>query len=455
MELYKALPRQLEFHKATADETLYGGSAGGGKSYAILWDAVGFCLEHKKVRCAIFRRTYPELEKSIIFEFLRVVPETWYKYSKQEHRVVFTKTDSVLEFNHCQYETDVYRFQSAQYDRLYFDELTHFTEFIYKYLLSRLRTVKIGLQTQVKSASNPGGIGHNWVKERFIDGMEPGINCNRTDENSGSKYTTIFIPAKIFDNSYLMDANPEYIGNLSRLPEDERKMLLDGDWNAFKGQFFKEWRTKFHVIEPFSIPKNWKRFRALDWGYRNPTAVLWIAVTPDKRIIVYRELYITEMTDIELCREIINLSEGENISYTVADPSLWSVTQYERGESIALRMSNLGVQMIRADNSRISGWNAVRAFLRVDDRDSRPTLQFFSTCYNCIKTIPSLIHDNKNPDDVDTEGDDHAADALRYGIMSNPVPRPDSPKRVNPNTFDWYIKKRRQQRDAGAYIGKL
>jgi hypothetical protein len=457
---YTAQPKQLLFHFSEADETLYGGAAGGGKSAAILWDAIEFCLSHDKVRAAIFRRTYPELEKSIIFEFLKQVNSKIYRYSKQEHRVVFKQTGSVLEFNHCQYEQDVYKFQSAEYDRIYFDELTHFTLFIYQYLLSRLRTTRTDIKPQVKAASNPGNVGHLWVNNRFIAGVKVNTIIDRVDEESGAEYTTEFIPAKVQDNKFIVERDLGYIGRLQRLPEDERKALLDGDWNAFKGQFFKEWKTKYHVCQPFEIPDNWKKFRCLDWGYRNPSACLWLAVDPDGRVYVYRELYQAGLTDGELAHKILEMSGREEIAYTVADPSLWSVTQFERGESIAMRLMENGVELIKGDNARISGANVVRAYLELQKvkRGTRwykqPTLVFFSNCQHSISTVPALIFDRNNSEDVDTSGDDHAYDALRYGLMSRPLPKYLKTSNEPPeNSFMGLMRKITHRRELKKYIG--
>lgn len=440
-KLYEAQEKQVLFHNAEAEEVLFGGAAGGGKSYAILWDAVSKALKYKNIRIGIFRRTYPELEKSLIYNFLKDVPQELYQYSKQEHRATFVQTGSVIDFNHVQYESDVYKFQSVEYDFLYFDELTHFPEFIYEYLLSRLRTSKRGIKPQVKSGSNPGNIGHLWVKKRFIDDAKPYVVTKRVKEFDGgvTQFTTQFIPATLYDNKILLESDPKYEQRLKRLPEAERRALLEGDWDAFKGQYFKMWNAKKHVCKPFDIPRSWKRFRSMDWGYSNPSAVLWFAVSPEGRLYVYRELYVTETTIPELARQIKSMSvysdDGhtpEKIAYTVADPAIWSKTQYEQGESIALKLMEYGVPLMKADNARISGWQAVKDMLYYDE-GHEPVLQIFESCYNLIRTLPVLVHDKNRPEDLDTDGEDHAADALRYGVMSNPqaysVKSPESLRR--------------------------
>ena len=405
---YSAQPKQLLFHFAEGREVFYGGAAGGGKSYAIIWDAVNFCVTNKGVRAAIFRRTYPELEKSIIFDFLANVPEKLYKYNKQDHKVIFKDTKSVLEFNHCQYESDVFKFQSAQYQRVYFDELTHFTEFQYKYLRSRLRAPKHkNLVTQTKSASNPGGVGHLWVYERFIQDTIPNKVVEKTDEETGTKYTIQFIPSKVYDNQILMDNDPEYINNLMLLPTDERKALLEGDWDSFKGQFFKEWRRDVHVVAPFTIPTGWRIFRAFDWGYTNPFCMLWLAMDFDGNIYVFRELYGTQMVVDKLSIEVKRLSGREEIQYTIADPSLWSISQYEKGESIAMQFIAQKIPMIKADNDRMGGAQNVHQYLQIDKKTQKPRLFIFETCFNLIRTLPKLVHDDKKPEDVNTQGEDH------------------------------------------------
>lgn len=460
-DIYTAQPKQVLFHNATADEVLYGGAAGGGKSEAILWDAVGKCLTIPDVRVSIFRRTYPELEKSIILNFLRKVPNDLYKYSKNEHRAIFLGTGGILEFNHVQYEHDVFKFQSAEYDFQYFDELTHFTESIYRYLLSRLRTTKKDLHPQIKSASNPGNIGHLWVKERFIDGVKPFEIETKVDNNADfpTTYTSQFIPAKVWDNKILTEADPNYIERLKRLPEDERRALLEGDWDVFKGQFFKEWRAEKHVIDPFEIPREWKRFRALDWGYANPSACLWFTVDQNDNVYVYRELYVAQSTIDALAKDIAHMSvyeDGktpEKIDYTAADPSIWSVTQYERGESIAYKLVQAGIPVSKADNNRMGGWSAMHDYLYHDEK-TEPTLKFFSHCKNSIRTIPALVHDERKPEDLDTTGEDHCADACRYGIMSNPSPKVHRKKIIIPkDSFRDHFKRVRRLKERSAYAG--
>lgn len=464
---YIAQPKQELFHYAKAEEVLYGGAAGGGKSEAIMWDATHRALKYQGVRIGVFRRTYPELEKSLIFNFLKKVPQDLYTYSKKEHRATFKDGHSVIDYNHCQYDSDVFKFQSVEYDFLYFDELTHFTEFIYQYLLSRLRTTTANIVPQVKSGSNPGNIGHLWVKKRFIDGVEPYKMIQREIDTDGyiEHYTTQFIPATLYDNTFLMEKDPSYEKRLRRLPDDEKRALLDGDWDVFKGQFFKEWDDNKHVIEPFEIPRNWKRFMAMDWGYSNPTCVLWMCISPKDELYVYRELYTTETNIPELARLMREMSvynddniSPEKIDYTVADPSIWSITQFERGESIAMRLAEEGIICVKADNSRLSGWSAVHDVLMFDkeDKNSRPQLQVFSHCRNLIRTLPAQIYDERRPEDLDTTNEDHAVDALRYGIMSNPrVTKSRKMHIVTPNTFNALLAKiQKSKKREGAYIGR-
>ncbi len=463
MPQYSAQEKQSKFHFATADEVFYGGSAGGGKSYSIIWDAVSFCMENDNVTAAIFRRTYPELEKSIILEGLRSVPRHWYTYNKKEHRMYF-RNGSILEFNYCLFENDVYNFQSAQYERLYFDELTHFTKSIYLYLTSRCRTTNKNIKPQIKSASNPGNIGHEWVKQRFIVRRDwaaiPNKEMVQKDPVSGTEFTTIYIPARVYDNRYLMEGDPQYVNRLMKLDKDDKRALLDGDWDILKGQYFEEWRYEKHVVKPFAIPSWWTRVRCIDWGFAKPAVCLWVAFSPEGRAYVYRELKVTENTDKVFVNKIKSLSKHqiggkeveEKIDYTMVDPSLFSVTQYERGESIAYRMIRNGLSVIKADNNRIAGWNVIHSYLEWDE-NTQPKLQVFENCEYLIETIPGLIRDEKNPEDINTLGEDHAADALRYGLMSKPnVPKKPT-SRIPENSFEAHLKRKKEERNKQGYVG--
>lgn len=440
--LYEAQPRQNLFHDAEGDEVLYGGQAGGGKSKAIIADAIGFAIENKGVRVGLFRRTYPELAKSLVIELQKTLPYGFYHYNKTE-KVAELPNGSRLEFNYCQNESDVYHYQSTEYDRLYFDEVTHFTRFQYTYLVSRLRTTKQGIKPQVKCGSNPGNVGHMFVKDRFIDGAIPEQLTERFDSESGRRFTTMFIPASIDDNKYILQNDPTYKDRLLSLPEKERRMLLEGDWDVFSGQVFSEWRRSIHIIEPIELKPEWNRFISLDWGYNAPHCALWYCVTPERRIYIYRELYGTQKTDEQLAKEIVELSQGEKIAYRTADPSIWSKSSI--GESIADRMARVGAAFNAADNDRKSGLARVHSYLSLAP-DKKPWIQIFSTCTNLIDTLPGLIYDAHKIDDVDTTGDDHAYDSLRYGLMSRP--HPNAPSEVKPpkNSFESYLRNRKEER---------
>ncbi len=459
-KLYEAQNKQFLFHTATADEVLFGGAAGGGKSYAIIWDAMAFGLQHTGVRISIFRRTFPELEKSIIEDWLKYIPSRFYEYNKKEHKATL-KNGSFIEFNHCELEEDMYKYQSAQYDRLYFDELTTFPESIYIYLHSRCRTVNPNIKPQIKSATNPTGIGHLWVKSRFVDNAEPNKVIQRIDEETKNRYTTTFVPSRVYDNKYIMEADPAYIERLMKLPEEQRKALLDGSWDIAEGQFFKEWNRHIHVIEPFKIPSFWTRACGMDWGYSQPTVILWIAFSPKNdpvhkgRAYVYKELVITRATDTEIKREFDETNNKEKIDYIACDPKLWSVTQLERGESIASRLIEMGMPLIKADNARVSGWNVVRSYLAHDDKNP-PSLYFFNNCYYTIRTIPSLIYSRNNPEDLESKGtEDHGADSLRYILMSKPLAG-RIPGKIRPyNSFQYWFEKIRSSKQKIPYVGSF
>ena len=272
--------KQNKFINADADEVLFGGAAGGGKSYGQVIDALLYALKYPGSKQIIFRRTFPELDKSIIRTALELYPQSIFKYNSSKHTGVFAN-GSIIDFGYCDSETDVFKYQSAEFDVIRFDELTHFTEDIYIYLISRLRGAN-DFPKSVKSSTNPGGVGHSWVKSRFIDCGAPDI------VHSFANGTRIFIPSKVQDNCFLMSKDKNYIKRLENLDEKNKKALLYGDWDIFDGQYFAEFKREIHTCRPFEIPSEWTRYRAIDYGL-DCLAVLWIAINSLNECFVYRE----------------------------------------------------------------------------------------------------------------------------------------------------------------------
>lgn len=433
-KLYIELTKtQKCFVDADADEVLFGGAAGGGKSYGQLADALLYALKYPGSHQLVLRKTFPELEHSLIMVSLKFYPKSVCKYLASARKWLFIN-GSVIEFGYCAAKTDVIRYQGAEYDVVRFDELTHFSEDQYTYLISRIRGVNL-YPKMVKSSTNPGGIGHNWVKNRFIDGYEP--NKVHIDAETGTK--RLFIPSFVQDNIFLMNADSDYVNRLAQLPENERKALLYGEWDIFDGQVFTEWKNSAagaktrrwtHVIEPFDIPKEWRRFRTFDFGYSKPFAVSWYAVDCDGRAYNYRELYgCTGTPDVgvkwtaqKIADEIRTIEEKEDSGLSVtgiADPAIWNSTGSTDG-SIAYMMEKRGVYFEKGNNDRLAGKMQVHYRLAFD-KGGLPMIYFFNTCKNIIRTLPQLRYDATRPEDVDTAQEDHLYDALKYFLMSNPI----------------------------------
>lgn len=435
--------RQKAFIDAEETEVLYGGAAGGGKSYGQLIDAMLFALRYPKSRQLILRRTFPELEKSLIRVSREVYPTEIYTYNASTHTGRFVN-GSVIDFGHLATDGDVYQYQSAEYDVIRFDELTHFTEYQYTYLISRVRGAN-GYPKQIKSSTNPGSVGHAWVKARFIDPSPPNTPFTGTD---GSR--RVFLPAKIDDNKFLIESDASYKHRLEVLPEEERRALLLGEWDIFTGQFFREFSRDVHTCEPFPIPKEWRRYRALDYGF-DRLAVLWVAISPDKRVYVYREFCESDLIISAAAKRIKELSEGEDIYSTLAPPDLWSRSQ-ESGKGRADMFYAEGIPFTKASNDRVDGWSAVRELLALN-HEGEPRLHIFNTCTELIKCLPALVHDSRHPEDCDTEPHwaTHAPDALRYFAVA--YTRPAPPKetarvKYTPDMLeDWYHARTPEERE--------
>ena len=397
--------KQKKFIDAKESEVLFGGAAGGGKSYGQMVDALLFALKYPGSKQLVLRRTFAELDKSLIRTSLSIFPREIYSFNSSSHTGRF-KNGSVIDFGYCAAEIDVYQYQSAEYDVIRFDELTHFTESQYIYLISRVRGAN-SYPKQIKSSTNPGGIGHSWVKARFVDPSPAGESFKGEDGME-----RIFIPSLLDDNIFLAIGDPGYRQRLLALPDREKKALLYGDWNIFEGQYFTEFDPREHIVSPFEIPASWRKYRTIDYGL-DRLACLWIATSPEGICYVYREFCKSNLTISQAAREICDRTPiGEEIYATLAPPDLFSRSQ-ETGKTKAAIFSEFGVNFTKTSNDRECGWLAIKELLI--GGDGRQRVRFFSSCTEIIKCLPALTVDKIRPTDCSTEPHEitHAPDALR------------------------------------------
>lgn len=435
---YAPTERQSLAHHTYVDELLYGGAAGGGKSEWIRAENIRFLLAVPGARAIIFRRSFPDLRRAMIPALAERIPRDLARYNKSDHTWTF-RNGSVLELAYLLSDTDVANYQGAEYQLCSFDELTQFTEYQYRYLLSRLRMaghVREVMEAQGKrprmlATANPGGVGHGWVKARFIDPAPPGtpFQVRDGDRISGAR---CFIPARVDDNPYIDAA---YLERLDQLDPDTRRALRDGDWDAYAGQRFTGWRHDTHVITPEQAAalmptEGGKRAIGVDYGMDAPFSAHWLWQGPDNLIVVYRELYAPNLTPAEQAKAIADAERpgerapGRRIP-VVLDPSTWARNAHNKTKaaggpppgSIAYEYAKVfGSDLVKANNDRIAGVALVADRLRVRG-DGRPRLLVVDTCRNLIRTLPALPRDTRNPEDVDSKAEDHAYDSLRYGLM--------------------------------------
>ena len=454
--VWQPQPRQLDFMSRPEDEALYGGAAGGGKSDALVIEATRQ-VDIPYYKGLIIRKTYPQLteliEKSQRY-YSVAFPEASYNDSK--HTWTFPSGAKIV-FGSMQHSKDKLNYQGKAYDFIAFDELTHFTYDEYIYLKSRNRPNGAGTRCYIRSTANPGGIGHGWVKNRFITAAKPmttiweKVVIEHPNGKKETKWTSrIFVPSSVFDNKILLANDPDYLARLASMPEAERKALLYGDWDSYSGQYFAEWKNNpdhyddrqwTHVINPFEIPDGWKIYRSFDWGYNKPFSCGWWAVDYDGVIYRILELYGCTKTPNEGVRwtapqvfnEIRRIEsehrwlKGKNIQ-GVADPAIFAA---DGGESIAETAAKNRVYFTPGDNQRIPGWQQLHYRLSFDD-NGFPMMYVFNNCHAFIRTVPTLIYDEHKVEDLDTEGEDHIADETRYMCMARPIkPR----KAVKPDEF--------------------
>ncbi len=410
-------PKQREFFLARCKYIAYGGARAGGKSWAVRAKAVLGALTYNGLRVLIMRRTYPELESTMIAPLLELIGSAGAgakgrpagravaSYNATQ-RTVFFVNGSIIKFGHLQNQAALTEYQGQEYDWIFIDEATHFTEYEFRTLGACLRGVK-RLPRRIYLTCNPGGVGHQWVKRLFVS-REYDLKRERPEDY-------LFIPATVDDNTALSPVDREdYIAFLDLLPEDIRAAHRYGDWDALAGQYFSEFKRSIHTCAPFALPQEWARYRVFDYGL-DMFACYWAAFDFDGRIWVYREYCESGLIVSDAAAAMLRLTPPEErISYTIAPPDMWT-TLKDTGRTMDEIFTSGGVPLVKTSNARVQGWLMVKEFLKIR-ADGRPGLIIFDTCTALLKNLPALLHSRTNPSDVATEPHDitHQADALRY-----------------------------------------
>jgi hypothetical protein len=421
-------------------DVLFGGARGGGKSDACLGEFAIHAKEYGKGARGVFmRREMPQADSLIDRSHDIYAPLGW-TFHKQD-RQWSAPNGAILRFRPLEDDRDAEKYQGQNFTRVYLEELTNWpTPRAPDKMKATLRSAA-GVPCLFRATANPGGAGHQWVKQRYIDPAPQGMV---PIEDESGRHDRMFIPAKVSDNAILLQADPAYVDRLRLAGSLELvKAWLDGDWSVIEGAYFDCWSSQRHVCKPFELPKHWARFRSFDWGGARPFSVGWYAVASDDTslgngmtlprggLVKYREWYGAKSANVGLNLDNRLIGQGiaereayEEIIYGVADPSIF---KQEGGPSIYEQMHAGYKKLVfrPADNTRTGplghavGWGLVRSRL-LGEADDRPMIVFFDTCRDTIRTLPALQHDKAKAEDVDTDGEDHAADELRYACASRP-----------------------------------
>lgn len=503
--------KQSRAFQSTGTEILYGGAAGGGKSFFMRSLAIILCMLVPGLQVYLFRRIREDLIKNhmegpssfpvmlgplVIAGFVKII----------EDEIRFWNGAKIF-LCHCKDEKDKYKYLGAEIHVLLMDELTTFTESMYRFLRNRVRAPglkfpaeavamcksKFGVDLPAKvplivCGSNPGGIGHQWVKKSWVDLLTPFEVRQMSDEEGGM--LRVYIPAKLEDNPRLLQDDPGYERRLQGLGNKELvRAYRHGDWNIVAGAFFDCWNPDLHVLPSFTPPAHWTRFRSMDWGSAKPFSVgWWVIAEPEwvrfsdgrermfsaNTLIRYREWYGCQvdengaskpdvglrLTVEQVARGILERERGEKIDeyLSVADPSMW---KEDGGPSLIERMlapvqlrpgepPKPGPRFNPADNNRLNGWQMMYARMKAEQGES-PMFYVTQDCRDFIRTVPALQHDEHKPEDLDSRMEDHAADDSRYACMARPVSRvqkPRAPSGPTPWSFDWVVQRDEEHKRA-------
>jgi hypothetical protein len=426
-------------------EILYGGARGGGKTEAGLVWIGPMTNTHPKFRGLVLRRNAVDLADWLERAEAMWAPMGVKKRGNAQSPVFVFPTGGVVRTGHMADEKSYNKYLGHNYHKALIEELTQIpTLELYLKLTSCVRSKIPELPPSIFCTTNPGGDGHGWVKERFVDSAPPGRpieQVTKLPDGRVIKSYAIFVRSLLDDNPHLANNDPEYEAFLMSLPDALRRAWRYGDWNAFAGQYFPEFRPNIHVIPGFRIPEHWRRYRTMDWGYwPDPWVCLWIAVDEDGREYVYREAKGNRMPPADVAREILRLSadDGPHFGPTVADTQMWTPAA-DDGVSHAEKCLMAGLPLDQASKDRLNGWMRIHEYLALDPRTGQPGLVFFDNCTETIKCLPQLIHDEKRVEDVKgNSAIDHFPDALRYHLMRRPT-KTAHPERFRPwNSIENY-----------------
>lgn len=432
VDIDKPNAKQDRFLRDRHRHVAFGGARGGGKSWAVRAKLILMATSYKGIKQMVIRRTYPELQANHIRPLKALLgvgrPGCPIKYSNQDKLMTFPN-GSTIQFGYCATDADTERYQGTEVDILYIDEATQLTEQQIKDLNACVRGTS-DFPRRTYYTCNPGGKGHGYIKRLFI-------TRQYTESEYPEDYS--FIQSLVYDNSVLMDKDPEYVRALEALPEAKRKAWLEGDWDSFIGQVFNEWtddpahyqdRRWTHVIDDFTIPPTWKIYRGYDHGYSKPYSVGWFALDHDGILYRIREDYGCtaepntgrQLTVPEIAERIKEIERTDpNIRgrrvYGIADPAIWGS---DTGESIEDMFERAGVYNSKGDHMRIAGLMQFHYRLSFD-REGIPMFYCFRSCKQFIRTIPLLIYDDKHVEDIDTDMEDHIYDETRYVFQERPL----------------------------------
>lgn len=429
---YDPNPKQDRFHRCGQVEVVYGGAKGGGKTCALVMEGLAYGMEYAGATIYFFRETYDDLESNIIAEWKKRVPPELYKYNETKHTAVLYN-GTVVRFRYIKDKRDAEQYDGRSIDAIFVDELTKHEEASIQQLLSCLRS-PLGFPARFRASCNPGGIGHNWVKKRYIIPTNKG---NNEIEDSVTGNSIAFIPATVYDNEAIMMNDPAYVRRLENLPPKKKQAFLHGDWDMYDGQAFEEFDEDVHIIKPFAIPEHWHRWISVDNGFTDSFAWYWFAVDEHGLVYIYREFTRVpkdpKLTYTDQAKRVLELStqtvidqgqvvkRREPIGIIYAGHDAFASHPLAAGKTIAHYYQQAGLKPIVSSipdrKLRKSTWHEyLKPFLFGDKMIAR--VRIFSTCEKLVETLPQLSEDEKDAEKVQESSFDHWYDGAGYGLVS-------------------------------------